>query len=111
MVKMIIEGNDPKKGRYKMLEEYINNEIKDIVSDAYVKLYEQTEPYYALRKFNVFNNKYQRHQLVDTGIESYIKYGDRKAEVFKRYVDMLVYRYNPMNENINQYSVRGKDDR
>ena len=90
-----------------MLEDFITNEAKDTVSESYVKLYDKTTAYYALRTFNVFNRKYtEKHNLKDDDILGHLRYGERKANVFKRYVDKAIYNYNPMNDN--QYTLRGK---
>ena len=79
-----------------MLEEFITNESKSKVSNAYVYLYERTTPYYAIRTFNKFNNKYTyRHILENQNVIGFEEYGKRKAKVFERYVNMAVHKYNP----------------
>ena len=79
-----------------MLEEFITNKSKDIVSDAYIKLYEETEPTYTLRTFNVFSSQYLNSHKIDMakGYQGLLQFGERKAEVFKKYVDRAIYKYN-----------------
>jgi len=89
-----------------MLEDFITKETKNAVLEAYSNMRNKTDAYYTLRTFNIFNNKYNNRHFIETpSIQEFIKYGDRKAEVFKRYAKKAIKAYDTIN---NQYTINGE---